>query len=99
MNYTKFKEMIAEHILEYLPDSYADAEVSVQTVIKNNSVHLDGLIIRVPGSNICPNVYLNQYFDQYEDGKDFNDIMSKLASVRMRSCGNPLPEIGNLPCL
>lgn len=99
MDYTKFKEMVAEHILEYLPDSYADAEVSVQTVIKNNSVHLDGLTIRDPGSNICPNIYLNQYFEQYEDGRSFDDIMSELASVRMRSCENPFPEISDLSYL
>ncbi len=99
MNYEEFKNLVTDHILEYLPDSYADADVSINSVIKNNSVHLDGLTIKEPESNICPNIYLNQYFEQHANGRDFEDIMHELASVRMRSCENPFPDVSNLTCL
>ncbi len=44
MNYEEFKESVKNHILEYLPESYTDAEVMIHSVVKNNSVHLDGLM-------------------------------------------------------
>lgn len=61
LNYEEFKDTIASKIKDYLPNEYSDTEVTINSFLKNNSVHLDGLIIREPGSNICPNIYLNQY--------------------------------------
>jgi len=99
MDYEKFKEAVIEHVQEYLPDTYADAEISIHSVIKNNSVRLDGLMIKIPDSNIAPNIYLNHYYDQYKNGKDFDEILNEIASVRTHSCDNPFPEVGNLTCL
>lgn len=99
MDYEKFKEVVIEHVQEYLPDTYADAEISIHSVIKNNSVRLDGLMIKIPDSNIAPNIYLNHYYDQYKNGKDFDEILNEIASVRTHSCDNPFPEVGNLTCL
>lgn len=99
MNYEEFKESVKDHILEYLPESYADAEVMIHSVVKNNSVHLDGLTVRIPNSNISPNIYLNQYFRDYEDGRDFEEIMHELASVRIRSDNAEFPMVSDLTCL
>ncbi|WP_051206092.1 DUF5688 family protein [Butyrivibrio sp. FC2001] len=99
MNYEEFKSEVKNHILEYLPESYSNAEVSIHTVIKNNSIHLDGLTIKKPESNICPNIYLNQFFEQYENGKNFEEIMQAVASIRSGSCENPFPEVNDFTCL
>jgi hypothetical protein len=99
MNYEEFKGSVKDHILEYLPESYADAEVMIHSVVKNNSVHLDGLTVRIPNSNISPNIYLNQYFRDYEDGRDFEEIMHELASVRIRSDNAEFPMVSDLTCL
>ncbi len=85
MNYEEFKESVKDHILEYLPESYTDAEVIIHSVVKNNSVHLDGLTVRIPNSNVSPNLNLNQYFRDYEEGRDLDEIMRELAAVRIRS--------------
>lgn len=82
LNYEEFKDTIASQIKDYLPVEYSDSEVTINSVLKNNSAKLDGLIIKKPESNICPNIYLNQYYADYEDGRDINDIPSDIAHVR-----------------
>lgn len=99
MNYIEFKEKVIGHILEYLPEAFAEADVSIHSVVKNNGVQLDGLTVRLPNSSIAPNIYLNQYFGDYEDGRDFEDIMHELASVRMHSGNLEFPIVSDLTCL
>ena len=41
MNYEEFKQEVADRIKEFLPEKYADADVSIQTVVKNNDQKLD----------------------------------------------------------
>ena len=68
MNYEEFKQEVADRIKEFLPEKYADADVSIQTVVKNNDQKLDGLMVKLEDSNIAPNIYLNQFYEQHEDG-------------------------------
>ena len=82
LNYEEFKDTIASQIKDYLPVEYSDSEVSINSVLKNNSAKLDGLIIKKPKSHICPNIYLNQYYADYEDGREIDDILSDIAHVR-----------------
>lgn len=82
MNYEEFKDAIVSQIKDYLPSEYVDSEVKIYTVLKNNSTKLDGLTIRKSESSICPNIYLNQYFTDYENGRDIEDILSDIAHVR-----------------
>lgn len=82
LNYEEFKDAIASQIKDYLPVEYSDSEVTINSVLKNNSTKLDGLIIKKTESNICPNLYLNQYYADYEDGREIEDILSDIAHVR-----------------
>ncbi len=82
MNYDEFKQEVADRIKEFLPEKYADAEVSIQSVVKNNDQKLDGLMIKLEESNIAPNIYLNQFNDQHENGRDMDDILAAIADVR-----------------
>lgn len=99
MDYEQFKEEVKDHILEYLPESFADSDISIHSVIKNNDVRLDGLMIRDSGSNICPNIYLNQYYRDYENGRDFDEILRELATVRLRSGNADFREVNDITCL
>lgn len=82
LNYEEFKDAIASQIKDYLPVEYSDADVSITSVLKNNTTRLDGLSIKTPESNICPNIYLNQFFADYEDGRDIEDILTDIARIR-----------------
>lgn len=99
MDYEQFKKEVKDHILEYLPESFADSDISIHSVIKNNDVRLDGLMIHDSVSNICPNIYLNQYYRDYESGRDFDEILIELASVRLRSGNADFPEVNDITCL
>ena len=82
LNYEEFKDAVASQIKDYLPAEYANSDVTIHSVLKNNATRLDGLSIKKPESNICPNIYLNQFFADYEDGREIEDIMSDIAHVR-----------------
>ena len=82
MNYDEFKQEVADRIKEFLPEKYADADVSIQSVVKNNDQKLDGLMIKLEESNIAPNIYLNQFYEQHENGRDMDDILAAIADVR-----------------
>lgn len=82
MNYEEFKKEVAENIKDYLPEEYADADVSMNQVFKNNDIALDGLSIRAEGSNISPNIYLNSFYEKYQQGEEFSSIMENIAQIR-----------------
>lgn len=82
LNYEEFKDAVASQIKDYLPVEYANSDVTINSVLKNNSAKLDGLIIKKPESNICPNIYLNQYYADYENGREIEEILSDIAHVR-----------------
>ena len=43
-------------------------DVTVNKVTKNNDLVLDGLVIKATDTNIAPTIYLNGYYERYEDG-------------------------------
>ena len=68
MEYKNFLEQVKEQIKDFLPEKFADADVIVNQVVKNNDCVLDGLIIKTEESNMAPTIYLNPYFEQINDG-------------------------------
>lgn len=85
LNYEEFKDAVASQIKDYLPAEYANSDVTIHSVLKNNSTRLDGLTIKKPESNICPNIYLNPYYADYKGGRKIEDILSDIARIRQMS--------------
>lgn len=77
MTKTKFYESIAESVSEVLGSGVI---VDLQEVTKVN-LTLDGLTIRKQGENIAPTIYLNQYFNQFNDGRAMDDIVRDIIRV------------------
>lgn len=80
-NYSEFMEYIKENVTDYLPERFEEAEISIQQVVKNNDVVLDGLSIRNPDSNISPNIYLNPLYEQYQKGRNLDELVSGIADT------------------
>ena len=78
MNYEDFKNYVKEHILGELPDTYSEFEVSINKTFKNNGLKLDGLCIRGHDS-IAPVIYLNGYYEQYNEGTSLESVMSDIS--------------------
>lgn len=87
LNYNEFKDAVTSKIRDYLPVDFSNATVSINSVLKNNSLNLDGLTIRREGESICPNIYLNQFYEDYTDGRDFESILSEIAKIRQKHSG------------
>ncbi|MBQ4522031.1 MAG: hypothetical protein IJA10_03660 [Lachnospiraceae bacterium] len=77
MTYQEFLLQIKEQILKHIeePESY---DVTIRKVRKNNGVVLDGLSIIGRNQNVSPTIYLNSYFEQYQEGRDFESIIREI---------------------
>lgn len=82
MDYEAFKQEIVDSIKDYLPDKYADANVTLQAVTKNNDHILDGIVITSPDSNVSPTIYLNSFFEQFKEGMPMEEILEQIAEIR-----------------
>ena len=77
MEFTSFKILVKEEIERRAGKDYS---VRLNDVMKNNGVILSGLTVMQDDSNISPTIYLNNYYEAYENGKAtlgmvINDVM------------------------
>lgn len=87
MVYETFLKTITGHLQTKLGDAY---ELTIQSLPKNNGVTLDGLTICGPGLDVAPTIYLNPYYDQYQQGMELHEILSDILKLYRSS---PAPEI------
>ena len=85
MNYEEFKQQVVEHIKEHLPEEYANAEVSIRQVTKNNDTIQDSLQINNENDRVSPSINLNESFKSYERSGDFESELETLANIRMNA--------------
>lgn len=74
MTYDTFKEQILAGMKARIPL----ASVSIQSVVKNNNVQLDGLTIMEGGTNLSPTIYLNYFYETYQNGVEFSSILDTI---------------------
>ena len=83
-SFEEFKNEVVGKIREFLPESFASAEVSLQVVTKNNNLKLTGLTIHSVESNIAPTIYLDKFYERYKDGEQsLDEILAEIARLRM----------------
>ena len=84
MNFNDFKNKVAEKIKDFLPETFSDADVSLQCIIKNNDLKVTGLTIKKQSKNIAPTIYLESFFSRYENGAEFYSILKEIADERIK---------------
>ena len=77
MNYNEFKDYVKEHVLDYLPEQYKNANMDIRQAVKNNDVVLDGLTIFNPNGNMSPTIYLNAAYEEYQQGMILKRLLEK----------------------
>lgn len=70
-----FKEFCLEVRNLLLMKFDKECRVELNQVIKNNAIHLEGVVILQKDETIAPNIYLNHYYVDYQNGSSFQDIM------------------------
>lgn len=75
MQYGEFQEKVKRSVEEYMGDC---VRVRIKEVYKNNGIRLHGLVLMREGSNIAPTVYLEQFYKDYENGREFSDVIMEI---------------------
>lgn len=61
-----------------------ECRIELQEVTKNNGVVLHGLLIISEEKNMIPTIYLDSFWEAYENGVTFAEIISRLSEVYRR---------------
>lgn len=85
MQYGEFKEYIKNKIKDYLPQEYQNYEVNILKGTKNNGVVKEGISIRGK-EPMVPLIYLESFFNAYQDGVKMEDIMRKISDAFLENC-------------
>lgn len=84
-DFNEFKDYMMENVKNYLPEEYVDSMVEIQKVKKNNNLILNGLTIRKQGQEIVPTIYLEGYYEEYQQGRKLDSILNKIAEVHINA--------------
>ncbi len=85
MEYEVFKQHIRDSVEE---QTKKGGKVFVNHIIKNNGRELDGLVIMEEGCNVAPTIYLNSYYEQYQDGRKMSDIVREIIDIHRANKNN-----------
>lgn len=66
MEFTNFTTLVKNEVQKRAGENY---QVKLNDIVKNNGVVLSGITLMQDDSNISPTIYLNQYYDDYENGE------------------------------
>ncbi len=65
MEFTDFTELVRNEVEKRTGDGHS---VRLVTINKNNGIVLNGITVLNPNCNISPTIYLNDFYDKYQDG-------------------------------
>jgi hypothetical protein len=80
----EFKHVIAESIKGYLHNQNI-AKVELVEVTKNNDTKLTGITVMEKDESLSPTIYLNDYFERYQEGEDLANILTDIVSGLMEA--------------
>lgn len=75
----EFLEAVKDKLDEYYGDEY---HVKINKVTKNNAIERNGLSIRKAGMKMAPNIYLDDAYKDYKNGKSLQDITTGIIAAR-----------------
>jgi len=90
MTFNEYVETVKREVKVYLPKEYKDINPETNKVSKNNGKELTGLTLRGT-SNICPNIYLDSFYDLYQDGMEIEDTLIRISEIFQREI-NRMPQ-------
>ncbi len=74
------------HILQKMQEELGEEiKVSIQDVTKNNGVVFTGLTFTQKNVNISPTVYLEDFYEKYQEGTAMEDIIKEIKEIYEKS--------------
>lgn len=83
LKFDEFNKAVVDGIKGFLPESFANADITLNMVNKNNGLVLTGLIVRNVDAVVTPTIYLNSFYEQYQNGAEFEDVLRRIAELRV----------------
>ncbi|MBO5247017.1 MAG: hypothetical protein J6B28_07120 [Eubacterium sp.] len=71
MEFNHFTNTLCAQLLPLFSEG---TQINIQSIEKNNGVHMDALIIHEPNINISPTIYLEDYYQLYSDGMSIDEL-------------------------
>lgn len=90
MLFEEFTKLVEEQVKEKVGNQ---AEVTLDTVHKNNGVRLEAIHISREAGSICPTIYLNNYYECFKEGMRIEDIAEDILRTNKRHQGGKESEI------
>lgn len=81
MEYEFFKTKVKECVAQLCPNN----DIRLEKIMKNNSCEFDGLVIRREGVDAAPAIYLNNYYEEYLEGRTIENIAAEIVEIDCRS--------------
>lgn len=78
-------DAFASTVKQMLEQAHPSADVEIQKVSKNNNRMLTGIAIYEAGSNISPNIYLEDFFTEYQAGRPLDEICHTIEEIHKRT--------------
>ena len=78
MTYTEFQNAVLERIKIIMG---RNCEVTIREVPKNNGIRLMGISIMEKGSDICPTIYLESFYDAYKKGVELPSVVQDICEI------------------
>ncbi|MGN8963376.1 DUF5688 family protein [Bariatricus sp. HCP28S3_D3] len=92
MNQKEFFDYVANHLPEHLPENLSDIRITPQDTIKHNDQTLHGIMFSDgDASPIAPVLYLNNFYEAYQDGQHLEDVMNDIAESTIATCSIGFP--------
>lgn len=78
MSYDEFNELVRSKLSEICGNEFS---VTVYEAVKNNSVSHKGVSIKENTGSIAPTIYLEEFYTDYCDGRDIEDIVNEILRI------------------
>ena len=87
MNYKEFRQKVFDNIKDHLSEEYQDYDMKFQDIRKGAGNQYEALMIGPKDSkmSVTPALNLTNAFKDYESGTPFDEILDKLADIRMHA--------------
>lgn len=81
LSYQDFLNYVKENIKSQLPEEYEKYSVDIKSVVKNNGLALDGLLIHSEEEGVSPTIYLNEIFAEYQKNGNIEGTLETISNI------------------
>ena len=87
MNFDEFIARVVDEMRSRLLRQGDGSDIRVNKVLKNNGVELTAMNVCKSSEEVCPTIYLDPFYRDYEQVMDFDVVMKIYAGSERRTAG------------